>query len=386
MNLHEDIIEKIFIHLDDSEKLQVLLSVDWLRSMKSLTKTFCLDIHTNNYQDILKSASIYNDIWVRRIDIQMRGWGVLLEPMQPMDFVPWFRDSLEQVTLSYWCLPSKLELFRVVETLEKLNELRLICCRIEPSDTHVNGNLKQLHLKILKLDGCSDEVMSMFIGQEVEHLEFRPKYTSLSDKTSDIIDKLVQSACSVRFNGGYKDSDTQYTKLRKLKISNDPSRLLSLGLFFIKANCDNLRELEIDSLPFNLNGGSEMNFILTKMNLNKFTCNKSILIDDGKLQPIKKIEVYIKELSALYEVMRHFQSIKKVVICSGVPEPLPDFAVQHTDLFLCVDELVMTTTYVHHINTLTLIGHFRMLKSLTIIGDAGGRSDDFLNALKNDWL
>lgn len=269
---HEDIIEKIFIHLNNDDKLQVLRSVVWFRSMKSLTKRLCLYIHKNNYQGTLKDVS---GIWVRRINMDLFGSSVLY---QPINCTPQFRDSLEHVTLSDWRLPSGVHLIRAIEPLKRLSELCLILCRLEPGGNRVN--LKQMHIKVLKLAACSIEVMAIFAGQEVEHLEFQPLVTPFCNNAMDIIGRLMQSARSVHFNGGYKDCDTHCPNLRKLKISNEfPSLVL-----FMKANCDNLRELEIDYLPFNLNGGNEeANFILKKMNLNKFTCKKSALIDNGKL-------------------------------------------------------------------------------------------------------
>lgn len=354
MNLPEEIIEEIFAYLTQDEKFQVLLAVDEFKPMRSLTKTLCLNIDDHNYQEILKQEKFYKGIWLRRINISMKS------PIDEISkFISRFSDSLESVGYS-WSFPPKLDFINLLQTSHKLKKIYFNVCDLNG----LTDEIKFTHdFKFLSLFRCTNDVMQTFVGQTIEHLELDAKFAS-----SHTINNLLKNTTSVHFISNFEDFAPQYQNLKRCKIS----KFLHINKF-LRVNWANLKELELDKLPH----GADMKYIFEQMHLEKLTCKKTIFISNGQLQPITEINISSPELSALYEVMIHFQSIQKIVFRTSF-EPLPDFAQTRTNVFSNVINLKIQSVHVYRMEILQFIQHFDNLKYLEIFGVA---SKAFIEAL-----
>jgi hypothetical protein len=370
MNLPEEIIEIIFSYLNNDDKLKVLLAAEstntknnqkicWFKPMKSLTRDFYLTVDDTNYRDILQRESSYNNIWLRQIILG----GFNCHHLRPTDFLPRFRDSLERVTLHYLQL-SAFNLSLALRQLNKLREIHIDKCELLCESPTRKFRIKKPNLESVSIVDCKFDVMSLFIGQKMEHLLVFPQNWPFDQRCIGVIDELLEHTISVHFDGEFRDYTSKYNTIKRAKITNN-GRSLWLGTQFLQSNCGNLRELEISTLPCGPNGGIEMNFILTKMHLDKFTCDRKVLIFSRRLQPLEEIRAGDSELWALYEVMKHFYDVRKIKFrCS--PDTIPDFVSLNTDLFHRVTTLVIKSNYSYPNNLSTFIQHFPNLELLLI--------------------
>lgn len=75
---------------------------------------------------------------------------------------------------------------------------------------------------------------------------------------------------------------------------------------FLESQKESLKELTIENLPFDFDGGNVLKFIIDEMELNYFRYKNLILMLNGLKQPIKEVSSTEIQLSSLFEVFLQF--------------------------------------------------------------------------------
>lgn len=78
-------------------------------------------------------------------------------------------------------------------------------------------------------------------------------------------------------------------------------------LDFLKSQLESLKEVNLERLPYDYDGGEVLKFMIEKMNLRKFTCGGQNLIMDGKkAERIDEVSFMEFQINAGLELIRQF--------------------------------------------------------------------------------
>ena len=229
-------------------------------------------------------------------------------------------------------------------------------------------------LKNISFENCDKNIFKAFLNQtSLEKIEvhnndwtwnkFPHKVFNQICKNCKKLDHLVLKGIGT---GSYFDCDDFPYKVSKLESTmitfNWYIETKNERVSFLKSQNGKLKELRIDELPYDFDGGRVLKYILENMNLKKLSYGNILLINDWKRQIVKEFTASELQITSAYEMIRQFPSIEKFTL-----------KLSNTDIS-CED-------IEKNINPLTDL--FENIKEFEVIDNSRGHLGVFLGLFKN---
>lgn len=170
--------------------------------------------------------------------------------------------------------------------------------------------------------------------------------------------------------GSYFDCDDFPYKVTKLETTmitfNWYKGMNNERVSFLKSQKGYLKDLTIDKLPYDFDGGKVLKYIIDEMNLETFYYGKIPLILDGKKQKVKEFTASELQITSAIEMIKQFPSIKKFTLklyntdisCDDIEQII----YPQSDLFKNIKELEFIDKSNGHLEV--YLGLFRNLKNV----------------------
>lgn len=243
---------------------------------------------------------------------------IIMKKIQMSDFLNFlnnFANSIETLKLVEVNFGSSLQFQSFFKILGRLKHVEIISCELKVLVDIESLNLP--NLQSVSLKNSSNSFFKAFEG--FKHLEVL-KYVSydknvtLTRDLNDLLVKLptiqhlslddVNSAFFINagpFDFKLSELDVYSTTPDYVRDSFYSERL------FYESQEGHLKEMNLQKLPYDNDGGEILRFLLEEMNFEKFVINKTTLIENGsKVEGIDEIEINQMQIFAGLELLRQF--------------------------------------------------------------------------------
>jgi hypothetical protein len=225
-----------------------------------------------------------------------------------------FKESIDFVELRNFEFQSILDLQKTVQNLRKIQSIVLDHCRIRDADRQLQ---KFTHLKSISFHESDDDFFKIFHEQKsVEEISIvRMAWgNDFSWVDFDEMAKNFKSLNSLVLKGHGTGNYLEYGgypfKIRKLDAflmtfywtNHDPRTR------FLENHRGHLKELRLEKLPYDFDGGMVLKYIIEDMQLDTFYNGKLPLILGGRKQDVKEFRVQEVQIQSAYEMFRQFPS------------------------------------------------------------------------------
>jgi len=205
---------------------------------------------------------------------------------------------------------------------ENLVDLKLNNCSIDSWDGEVLPPINTL--KSITFNKCNDNIFKIFAKQEaVEKI-------TVNDWTwngfpHDVFNEICENCSNLNHlvligagTGSYFDNEKFPFRITKLETSMITFHwyigIQNERVSFLKSQKGKLRELRIEELPYDFDGGKVLKYIIEEMNLETFYYGKIPLILGGQKQQVKEFTASELQITSAYEMFRQFPLVEKFTL------------------------------------------------------------------------
>jgi hypothetical protein len=234
------------------------------------------------------------------------------------------KDTIEQLSLTSVVMSSVDSLRTLLKPLAQLKHFEAV--NINFKATNECAALALPNLQSISLGKSETNVefksveamFELFMGSEtIESVRLQVVEEEPFNVMNSKFDKLLASLPQLKSlkmegkaSGGFFEKQEFPFKVKQLEVElvGYYWRLLEPRTLFLKSQVGHLKELTLQNLPYDYDGGEVLRFILNEMSLEKFNYDTQALILDSKKQAIKELSFKEVTIGAGLEMLRHFPS------------------------------------------------------------------------------
>lgn len=206
----------------------------------------------------------------------------------------------------------------------KLNTLQIQNCSIREATRQVLYS--KATLMDLSFENCDDNVFMVLKNQKalkiIRVINKTPTYNGFPH---DIFNEICNNSKNLEHivlkgagTTSYFDSDEFPYQLKKLETTSVTHHwyvgLKNARTQFLESQNGSLKELTIQELPYDFDGGEVLDYIFKNMKLDTFYYGKIPLILNGKKQNVKEFTASEVQITSAISMLRQFPSIEKFTL------------------------------------------------------------------------
>lgn len=279
---------------------------------RPILKKFELQVDRNNFESIFKCAEL-NRINLQCASFNLEGFKKIKELKI---FLNKFEHSIEVLEVRNLEVKSFAEFYEIFGNLFNLKSLTLEKCKITCDVKEVIPQLSSL--QILSFIKSGDSVFSAFKNQKnILQISVHNDDWTWNGFPHETFNEILKNSTNVNHivlkgsgTGSYFDCDEYPYQITKLTTSMITFHwyvgIRTQRTTFLESQIGHLKDLTIDKLPFDFDGGRVLKFIFEKMNLQSFHYGKIPLILDGKKQQVEEFEANEIQVQSIFEMFKQF--------------------------------------------------------------------------------
>ncbi|KAG5668215.1 hypothetical protein PVAND_016163 [Polypedilum vanderplanki] len=321
IELPEEILIEIFGYLKNEDLWNILRAsrrcAEIFSTSSRLVNIFQLfidDKTINLYQRI----EIYPEIRLKNIVIKYLNLFDSNQLQNITKIIENYKSSILNLSICDTAFNSSEDFNKILKNLTNLENLKIHRIYIKNFDSNIKILLKSLRSISIELRFPAETRNLLDIFKNNKTIQQVELNNSLILSYFDDFLISLPNLKHLILNG---IGTVDYFNRSNLPIKLEKLEAFSLGFYsrnerprieILKSQKGFLKELKLENLPSDNDGGKVLKFLMENMNLENFQCGANQLIVNSKKQKIEEIEFKNDQICAGLEMMRHFESIKKL--------------------------------------------------------------------------
>lgn len=255
----------------------------------------------------------FHEVPLRNISFDFKGFTNF---RRLLEFLKNYDESVEHLCIQYAKFKNFYEFSQLCGNLKRVKSLSFQNCGIDQSGLESLSILPTL--ESISFEKCNDNIYKAFIKQnsltkiQVQNDDwtwngFPHETFNEICKNCKNFDHLVLKGAGT---GSYFDSDEFPFKIKKLETSMITFHwyvgIKTERVSFLRSQRGDLKELTIQQLPNDFDGGRVLKYIFAEMNLDTFYYGKIPLILNGKKQEVEEFAATEIQIRSALELIEQF--------------------------------------------------------------------------------
>jgi len=275
-------------------------------------KRFTLRVDKNNFEKFAVFTP-FHEVPLRNISFDFKGFTNF---RRLLEFLKNYDESVEQLCIQYAKFKNFHEFSQLCGNLKRVNSLSFQNCGIDQSGLDSLSILPTL--ESISFDKCNDNIYKAFKKQNsLTKIQVQNDDWTWNGFPHDVLNEICKNCKNFDHlvlkgagSGSYFDSDEFPFKIKKLETSMITFHwyvgIKTERVSFLRSQLGHLKELTIQQLPNDFDGGRVMKYIFAEMNLDKFYYGKIPLILNGKKQEVKEFAATEIQIRSALELIEQF--------------------------------------------------------------------------------
>ena len=279
---------------------------------RPILNKFILHVDRHNFETILKYKELEN-VNLLCVSFNLEGFKKMKELKI---FLKKFKHSIENLEVKNLEVKNYAEFYETFGNFSNLKSLTLEKCKMKCIGKEALPEMRTL--QFLSFNKCWDSVFSVFRKQKhILQITVQNDDWTWNGFPHETFNNILKNSNGLNHiilkgagTGSYFDFDEYPFKITKLTTSMITFHwyvgIKTQRTTFLESQLGHLKDLTIDKLPFDFDGGRVLKFIFEKMNLQSFYYGKIPLILNGQKQKVEEFEACEIQIQSTYEMFKQF--------------------------------------------------------------------------------